>query len=308
MTGNKSSSVYFIFLLLIMIIIMPSLVEPQACKRTCGNIPIKYPFGTGGGCGDRRFHQYINCDYSDNQKLTLTTHTGTYTVTQIDYANQLLYIWDPSISTCACNQPSSGFGLDSDAPFSFSDDDVFTLLNCSPTSPIFQSSSGNATMSSVPLCDKQGAPICTYLYSCRAIAALNFPISTCCVYTPVDLGPAFTLDLHKLQCSSYSAFYGFPGQDIVDPDRWKYGIALKYKFNVRNEYPPSCGDCEKSNGVCAFSGPDDSFSCNCANGFNTSSTCFFVSSYNSAFTLIHSLRPLGVLLISSLLPIFLLFM
>ncbi|KAF5726791.1 hypothetical protein HS088_TW22G00473 [Tripterygium wilfordii] len=262
------------------IISLPSLISSQSCQRSCDKLPVKYPFGTGSGCGDPRFQKYINCD---QQKLTLTTHTGCYPVTNIDYANQVIYISDPSMSTCSCTQPSKGFGLDWDAPFSFHDDTVFTLLDCSiSSSPIYQSTGINTgdNSSLAPMCDKEGIPICSFLYSCRAISMLSLPISTCCVYTPVDLGPAFEMDLRKLQCSSYSGFYSFNGQES-NPDNWKYGIALKYKFNVYNDYPSNCADCERSGGACGYSGNYNSFVCNCPNGINTTSDCVFPS-YNNA--------------------------
>lgn len=104
-----------------------------------------------------------------------------------------------------------------------------------------------------------------------------------CVYTPVDLGPAFEMDLQKLQCSSYSGFYSFNGQD-ANPDNWKYGITLKYKFNVYNNYPSSCADCERSHWVCGYGGAYDSFVCNCPNGLNTTSDCLFWATRESFFT------------------------
>ncbi|CAL1413770.1 unnamed protein product [Linum trigynum] len=261
----------------------PFMVSSQACQNYCGNIPIKYPFGTGLGCGDPPFQKYVTCSQG---KLTFTSHTGCYPITNIDYSNQVIYISDPSMSTCSCTQPSKGFGLDWDAPFSFHDDTVFTLLDCSTTSsPMFSTadyggeSSGNGS-SMVPQCDRTGAPICSFLYSCRAISMMNLPISTCCVYTPVDLGPSFEMDLQKLKCSSYAGFYSFNGQES-NPDDWKYGIALKYKFNVYNDYPGSCANCERSHGVCGYVGAFNSFVCNCPGGFNTTSECLFFSHASS---------------------------
>ncbi|KAJ4822355.1 hypothetical protein Tsubulata_044859 [Turnera subulata] len=277
---------YLTLLSIIAFLNLPSLTSSQSCKNSCGNIPIKYPFGTGLGCGDPRFQKYVTCN---QDKLTLTTHTGCYPVTSIDYNNQVIYISDPSMSTCACTQPSKGFSLDWDAPFSFHDDTVFTLLDCSTTSsPIYLASgyiSENSSTTKVPQCDRTGAPICSFLYSCRAISLLNLPISTCCVYTPVDLGPSFEMDLQKLQCTSYSGFYSFNGQES-NPDNWKYGIALKYKFNVYNEYPSSCSSCERSNGVCGYAGAYNTFVCNCANGLNTTSDCFFGGAFNHGSRLI----------------------
>ncbi|KAL6192430.1 hypothetical protein ACLB2K_033518 [Fragaria x ananassa] len=200
---------------------LPSSITSQIFQRSCNKIPLRFPFGSDAGCGDPRFHQSVTCN---QDKLTFTTHTGSYPITNIDYTKQVLYISDPSMSTCSCTQPSKGFGLNYDAPFTFQDDNIFALLDCSTSS----SSNGSLYIndnSKLSLCDNQGSPICSFLYSCRAISYINLPISTCCVYTPVDLGPAFEMDLQKLQCSSYSGFYSFNGRES-DPNSWKYGIAL----------------------------------------------------------------------------------
>ncbi|GMP94192.1 hypothetical protein CsSME_00043732 [Camellia sinensis var. sinensis] len=123
-------------LFFISLTLFPYLILSQTCQRTYGKQPIKYPFGTGPGCGDPRFQTHITCS---QDQLTFSTHTGCYPVTSIDYTNQVLYITDPSMSTCSCSQPSKGFGLDWDAPFSFHDDNTFALLDCSTTSsPIYK--------------------------------------------------------------------------------------------------------------------------------------------------------------------------
>ncbi|KAI3812087.1 hypothetical protein L1987_16791 [Smallanthus sonchifolius] len=250
----------------------------QTCKSTCGPVPVKYPFGTGSGCGDPPFQTRVTCN---NQHLTFITHTGCYPITDIDYSNQIIFITDLSMSTCACTQPSKGFSLDWDAPFSFHDDTVFALLNCDvSSSPIFKSDRNNHTVS--PVCDTgSGSRVCERLNNCQAVSRLGVLVSTCCVYTPVDLGPSFEMDLQKLSCGSYSGLYGFK-EHPDNPESWKYGVAIKYKFNFNNEYPPMCANCEKSNGVCGYDGPYNSFVCNCRSGINTTTDCSFEATWNSS--------------------------
>ncbi|KAL2519463.1 putative membrane lipoprotein [Abeliophyllum distichum] len=267
--------IYSIFLSSFLLI-FPCLISSQTCQKSCGKIPIKYPFGTGPGCGDPHFQPYVTCN--DQQQLTFTTHTGCYPIISIDYNHQIIYITDTSMSTCGCKLPSKGFSLDWNAPFSFSDDTIFALLDCSTSSsPIYKSITDDKN-STFPLCDSKGDSICSLLYSCEAISRLSLPISTCCVYTPVDLGPSFEMDLQKLQCTSYSAVYGFNGQEY-NPQGWQYGVALKYKFNFDNDYPVICSSCEKSNGVCGYNNAQQ-FLCNCPGGLNTTTDCFYGDSWS----------------------------
>ncbi|KAK9052121.1 hypothetical protein SSX86_028749 [Deinandra increscens subsp. villosa] len=278
----------------IFLILSSPLTTSQTCESSCGPLPVKYPFGTGSGCGDPRFQTRVTCN---NQHLTFITHTGSYPITNIDYSNQIIFVTDPSMSTCACTQPSKGFSLDWDAPFTFHDDTVFALLNCdASSSPIFKSeknnnnnNDSNDSVSVSPVCDTgSGSRVCERLNSCQAVSRLGIPVSTCCVYTPVDLGPAFEMDLGKLSCGSYSGLYGF-NERPDNPDSWNYGVAIKYKFNFNNEYPPMCANCEKSNGVCGYGGSSyNSFVCNCRSGINTTTDCSFEATWNGSSRFLHN--------------------
>lgn len=174
------------------------------------------------------------------------------------------------MSTCACRQASKGFSLDWDAPFTFQENSIFSLLDCA-------TSSFNATS---VYCDPNSSSVCSLLTACQAVSRLDSPASDCCVYDPVVLGPSFQMDLQKMQCGSYSGIYGFDGKN-TNPGSWNYGVAIKYKFNFNNDYPSVCDNCEKSNGVCGYYGKDNSFVCNCPSGVNTTTSCFFTTSWNS---------------------------
>ncbi|KAJ0966258.1 hypothetical protein J5N97_027396 [Dioscorea zingiberensis] len=101
--------------------------------------------------------------------------------------------------------------------------------------------------------------------------------SSCCTYTPVSLGPAFQMNLKEMKCNGYAGVYSFSG-DESNPQGWKYGIALKYRFSADDAYPIACDACEKSGGVCGFNVADShQFACNCHSGMNTTTDCYFPS-------------------------------
>eukprot|EP01018_Ginkgo_biloba_P011031 Gb_30861 [translate_table: standard] len=235
-----------------------------ACRDFCGTVQVKYPFGTGPGCGDPRFENYVQCQ---NQRLLFTSHTGTYPIQSIDYTNNVIYINDPIMSTCNSMQTSTSFGLDWSAPFRIKNN-IFVLLGCSSTSSLYDPKNY--------LCDTGSAHICSNLYACPGVAGIDLPlyspISTCCVYSPINLGSAAELNLPKLQCLSYTSIYSF-GSDPTNPSLWRYGIALQYNYNINNYAPSVCRDCEQSNGVCGFNGPYQTFVCVCRNGVNTTTNC-----------------------------------
>lgn len=234
------------------------------CHDTCGTIPIKFPFGSGFGCGHPDFARYIKCS---SGTLQFSTGTGVYTISTIDYPSSTVIVTDPFMSTCSSMQNSGSFSLDKASPFTITEDDIFVLLGCSTTSPVFDLNEDLCVSGS-------GSRICRGLYSCNGVTGIglpqNAPISTCCVYdSPSGLGSGYALDLPKLQCSSYTSIYGF-GDDAGDPTKWEFGISLEYNDSY---YTDTCKDCEASGGLCGFAGLDQSFACICRNGLNTSNNC-----------------------------------
>lgn len=234
------------------------------CHDTCGTMPVKYPFGTGYGCGHPDFARYIRCNAGT---LEFSTGTGIYNISSIDYPSGTLIVTDILMSTCSSMQNSGSFSLDRASPFALAGENIFVLLGCSTTSPLFDPDED--------LCNTgSGSRVCRGLYSCKGVGGIglpqNAPISTCCVYeSPIQLA-GYTLDLPKLQCSSYTSIYSFGGNE-GDPMKWKFGISLQYNGSY---YTNVCKDCETSGGLCGFAGFDQSFACICRNGKNTTTSCF----------------------------------
>lgn len=234
------------------------------CQNVCGTIPVKFPFGTGYGCGHPMFSRFIKCN---SGTLEFSTGTGIYTISSIDYPSSTITIQDPFMSTCSSMQNSGSFILDKSSPFTITDNNIFALLGCSTTSPVFDQY--------VDLCNTgSGSRVCRGLYSCKGVSGIglqqNAPISTCCVYeSPTGLSSGYALDLPKLQCSSYTSIYDYGGSE-GDPMKWKFGVTLRYKDSNGAE---NCKNCEDSGGLCGFSVLQESFACICRNGLNTSNNC-----------------------------------
>lgn len=246
---------------------IPSIIPVNGtCHDRCGSVSIKFPFGSGFGCGHPDFARYVRCSSSGTPEFS--TGTGIYTISSIDYASNNIFVSDPLMSTCSSMQNSGSFTLDRASPFSINSDNMFVLVGCSTTSPVFDQGQD--------LCDTgSGSNICRGLYSCNGVTGIglapNAPISTCCVYEPpIPLGSGYGLDLPKLQCSSYSSIYGFGG-DEGNPMKWQYGISLEFNGTYSSA---ECKNCEDSGGYCGFSGFNQSFACICRNGVNTTINCY----------------------------------
>ncbi|EPS57286.1 hypothetical protein M569_17533, partial [Genlisea aurea] len=239
-----------------------------SCMTHCGDLRVKYPFGTGPGCGSPQFSPYIACS-QNGDRLLLNTHHGSYPIDSIFYSNSTMIVAPSSMSNCRSMQRSSSyFGLEWGSPFQLGPS-TFILLACSSYSV-----KGN------PICEPGSSNyLCDSIYACPSVVDLGLPLfpatNTCCVYSPADLGPRDELDLRELKCGGYSSVVGL-GDVPSDPEQWVYGVALKYAtggglggYNI----PPSCSNCEMSGGACGYAPKDESFLCVCEYG-NTSTDCY----------------------------------
>ncbi|OVA14220.1 Wall-associated receptor kinase galacturonan-binding domain [Macleaya cordata] len=282
---------FFLLLLFLFSIITSAITEPppppppppSSCQNKCGSLPIKYPFGTGFGCGSPRFYPSVSCSSTGDQ-LIFTTHAGSYPITSISYSTSILTITPTLMSTCSSMHSSPNFGLDWSSPFQLGPS-LFILLACQPPTSSLTSKSGN------PICDSSYSHLCTSLHTCPTLLSLGLPmfspINTCCVYSPANLNAKGDLDLKALKCAGYSSVLSL-GDIPTDPNRWEYGVALKYnEVGLDNYYNIAmmCEACEKSDGVCGYAPPRNNFVCVCKNG-NSSSDCYnLVSNFWSSGSL-----------------------
>ena len=264
---------FILFNLLVIILLFTpqlTLAQDPACQSTCGNLRVKYPFGTGDGCGSPRFQPYVTCKPGGDQ-LLLTTHTGSYPITSISYTTSTLTITPYDMSTCiSMHRCSSILGLDWASPFQLGPS-TFILISCTPPT------------SSLTLCDPSYSHLCASLYTCPAVVSVGLPLfpptNTCCVYSPANLNGEGELDLRALKCDGYASVVSM-GQYPTDPSQWEYGVALKYVNGVldNNIIDTKCNACEMSGGVCGYAPlAGDSFICVCKGGYNTTMDCY--SSY-----------------------------
>ncbi|KAF5960476.1 hypothetical protein HYC85_001685 [Camellia sinensis] len=276
--------------------------EEPACRTKCGRLAIKYPFGTGYGCGSPRFHPYITCTPGGDH-LLLTTRAGSYPITSISYANSTLTITPPSMSTCTAMHPSASpfnLGLDWTSPFQLGPS-TFILLSCAPPT-------SSLTINGTPICDPSSTPyLCATIYTCPAVTALGLPLfpetNTCCVYSPANLDDDNELELDAMGCAGYASVVGLGGVP-TDPAQWEYGVEVKYTMGGLDSYniDPNCRGCEMSDGVCGYAPPSNSFLCVCKNGYNTSTDCYSSNLDQAMFlsSTSHSTWKVGLGLLASM--------
>ncbi|XP_061344314.1 wall-associated receptor kinase-like 15 [Gastrolobium bilobum] len=263
-------SLVLLNLVLILILTYPQ-TSSTSCSHTCGSLQVKYPFGTGPGCGSPLFNPYITCKSNGTgDQLFLKTHTGSYPITSISYTTSTLTLTPHSMSTCTIMQTSPNLGLDWTTPFQISSS-TFILLSCKPPT-------SSLSIRGSPICDLSLDYLCASIYTCPAVEALGLslfpPTNTCCVYSPANLDGKGELDLSEMKCGAYASVMSL-GDNPIDPTRWVYGVALKYSYGAfdTNYATTKCNSCEYSGGLCGYAPPGNGFVCVCKGGYNTSLDC-----------------------------------
>ncbi|KAG2721219.1 hypothetical protein I3760_02G071600 [Carya illinoinensis] len=238
---------------------LPTLTSLSLCRTSCGNIPIKYPFGLDDGCGAPQFRHMFHC----TNDLFFSTPSGIYKVESIDYDKKTMVIYDPAMSTCSILQPHHDFVLTDIQSVIIppAQDTVFALLNCSIDSPVLNHYKN--------LCFNFSGHSCDELYgACNAFRVFHLLTNSSppCCFTGYDTVRYMSMNI--LDCTHYTTVIDTDNLKGIGPLDWVYGIKLS--FTVADT---GCGRCSKSGGTCGFDTETEGLVCLCSTYGNSTREC-----------------------------------
>eukprot|EP00252_Welwitschia_mirabilis_P015482 TRINITY_DN3402_c0_g1_i1.p1 TRINITY_DN3402_c0_g1~~TRINITY_DN3402_c0_g1_i1.p1 ORF type:complete len:282 (-),score=21.12 TRINITY_DN3402_c0_g1_i1:443-1288(-) len=214
---NFSISVFFALLQ----ISVAAVAEEQKCLSSCGNIPLKHPFGPGEGCGAFPYNQLLSCE--GGTQLRLRTSSGPFDVQHVDYDKKTMTITDTSKSTCS---PLSGSVFAPDAVLQPVSRNIMILFDC-PESL------------SESVCSQIASVDCNALRS-RCGGLNSGGNRSCCASDFARLGKG---GLRATGCGRYASLFG------LDGGGWGYG--LRVSFDLPEQVPLRlCAECERPDGNC----------------------------------------------------------
>lgn len=247
--------------------------QSTACRTSCGNLPVSYPFGLNPGCGSPYYHNLLSCT---SDVLRLRTPSGSYSVRSISYSDTHLVVSDPSMWSCRVHDdwssrtpPRPPFALDSSTRLSLSPTNDFLFFNCSPDSvlvrpkPAFCDRYPNRCE---PVCDSSG-------YLCRNIPGCPDKLAatgtTCCSYFPTA---SESVRLMLGHCAAWASVYW---RTVGDHVPTAYDQVPEYGIKVDFEVPVTarCRKCrERGGGICGYDTVTWDFQCLCDQG-NVTTYC-----------------------------------
>ncbi|KAL6620238.1 hypothetical protein ACP70R_035377 [Stipagrostis hirtigluma subsp. patula] len=257
-------------------------VPITTCRSFCGNITVDYPFALRPGCGHAGLRDLLFCI---NGALMLHLPSGSYRVLDVDYAYRGLTLHDPAMSDCRALDRSprgrgNGFVLEPwREPFLAVDpDNVFLLLGCRATSPLFQGFPDRhlpcRNVSGMGCEDYLGCPAWDDYYdggrrpSGAAYGAAAGAPPECCA---VPWGAIRAVNVSRLECEGYSSAYSLaPVRAAGGAAGWAYGIRASWALPEANR--GFCGACRATGGACGHDMESHADLCLCGD-WNSTSNC-----------------------------------
>jgi hypothetical protein len=257
-------------------------VPITTCRSFCGNITVDYPFALHPGCGHAGLRDLLFCI---NGALMLHLPSGSYRVVDVDYAYRGLTLHDPAMSDCraldlAPAGRGNGFVLEPwREPYLSPDpDNVFLLLGCRATSPLFQGFPDRH----LPCRNVSGMGCGDYL-GCLAWddyyaggGGRRGPSSgdaagqppECCA---LPWGAIRAVNVSRLECEGYSSAYSLaPVRAEGAAAGWAYGIRVSWTLPESNR--GFCGACRATGGACGHDTESHADLCLCGD-WNSTSNC-----------------------------------
>ncbi|XP_051114967.1 uncharacterized protein LOC127240365 isoform X2 [Andrographis paniculata] len=237
----------------------------RQCRTSCGEIPIKYPFGIDDGCGSPYYRRILVC--TDSMELQLRTPSGRYPIKNISYSDPHLLVADPFQWTCRDGdrfRPARPFSLDTSTHFRLSPHNDYLFFNCSPSEVIMEPK----PMFCERFPDQCDSACDTSSYLCRRLPGCSSPPRlSCCSYYPKG-GESLRMMLRH--CATYATVYWrdlgvTPAYNQIP----EYGIRVDFDVPVTTR----CLRCQDAAGAgagtCGFDAETLDFSCLCRNGNST---------------------------------------
>ncbi|RLM98385.1 uncharacterized protein C2845_PM06G21900 [Panicum miliaceum] len=261
-------------------------VPITTCRSFCGNIMVDYPFALHPGCGHAGLRDLLFCI---NGALMLHLPSGSYRVLDVDYAYRGLTLHDPAMSDCRALDRTpggrgNGFVLEPwREPYLSPDpDNVFLLLGCRATSPLFQGFPDRhlpcRNVSGMGCGDFLACPAWDDYYAGGRRppgddAAYGDAVGTgappeCCA---VPWAAIRAVNVSRLECEGYSSAYSLaPVRAAGGAAGWAYGIRASWSLPESNR--GFCGACRATGGACGHDMESHADLCLCGD-WNSTSNC-----------------------------------
>ncbi|KAL7103650.1 hypothetical protein ACP275_08G192400 [Erythranthe tilingii] len=271
--ANKLSSSFCFYTISIIYFSLLLTLTHSKCRTSCGEIPIKYPFGIDDGCGSPYYRHILVCsETGGSAHLEIRTPSGRYPIRNVSYSDPHLLVSDPSMWTCRDGDDfrpvSRPFSLDTSTHFRLSPQNDYLFFNCSRDDVI---------MEARPVfCDRfpeQCDSTCdTSSFLCRHLPECDSSVlsgRSCCSYYPKR---SESLRMMLKHCATYASVYwrnlGITPAFNQIPE---YGIRVDFDIPVTTRCL-WCEDGRKRGGTCGFDTQTQDFLCLCDNG-NSTTNC-----------------------------------
>ncbi|CAK9263450.1 unnamed protein product [Sphagnum jensenii] len=285
-------------LLLLHLLLVTAASSSQQCRRDCGGISIKYPFGVDEGCGSYEFRNTLECimqlqTSSSNTStstgglrwrsvLSFKAQSGIYEVQAIDYSNKSISLWDPYMTTCSDSSVTAGrnFSLQGTASTTGSSSSISSVglfhLQLGSGGGSSNSTSSNTDVLLLNCNNTLNSAANQTLHSksteeqfwCNDSAPVCTAFKRCTDTLLYTHNGGIGCELKR--CAGYTSLHNY---NPISPNISKFTFSLQLGWSENQlEANSQCKLCTVSLGTCGFLNSSNKFACLCGRS-NTTSVC-----------------------------------